>query len=267
MKNIKIRFIETFTVITFPIALAVGCTTTGEPPQSLTSTETSIQAEQHTADESQSVGALRYFGTMDSELRDQDSRNQEPRNQDPNDVDTGPVSIVETNPTPSPSLHGESQQNSNPTDSTSAANAEVAAVVEADVVAVSLSSVESEKLKIPKIEIIHFGLNAHQVKSSAYEVLKQHALFLQQHPQMILNVNGYADNRGSAKLNYDLSKKRAEQIADILITFGAPQHQLRVNSYGESFPLNDENNWDENRRVELRYIEENQSNELMLSEF
>jgi len=262
MKNAKIRFIETFTVITFPIALAVGCTTTGEPPRSLTSTETSVQAEEQPADETQNVGALRYFGTMD-----QDSRDQESRNQEPNDVNTDSVSIVEANPTPSSSLHEESQQNRNATDSTSAANAEVTAAVEADVLPVSLSSIESKKLKTPEIEIIHFGLNAHQVKSSAYEALKQHALFLQEHPQMILNVNGYADNRGSAKLNYNLSKKRAEQIADILITFGAPQHQLRVNSYGESFPLNDENNWDENRRVELRYIEDNHSNELMLSEF
>ncbi|WP_455203901.1 OmpA family protein [Kaarinaea lacus] len=262
MKNAKIRFIETFTVIAFPIALAVGCTTTGEPPQSLASAETSIRAEEHAADETQNVGALRFFGTMDQDSRDQDSRNQEL-----NEVDTDLVSIVETNPTPSPSLQEEPQQIRNLTDSTSVANADVAAQVEADVEPVSLSFVESEKLKTPEIEIIHFGLNAYQVKSSAYEALKQHALFLQEHPQMILNVNGYADNRGPAKLNYDLSKKRAEQIADILITFGAPQHQLHVNSYGESFPLNDENNWDENRRVELRYIEENHSNELMLSEF
>ena len=57
----------------------------------------------------------------------------------------------------------------------------------------------------------------------------------------------------SCAADYKLSKKRAKQIADLLIEYGAPESQMKVNGYGASFPQTDESNWDENRRVELEY--------------
>ncbi|MDH5326139.1 MAG: OmpA family protein [Gammaproteobacteria bacterium] len=128
-------------------------------------------------------------------------------------------------------------------------------VAEQELVDVVLTPAEPE---YPQQSIIRFAVDQYDIVDSDLDGLKQHALFLQNNPDMELNINGYADSRGSAQYNFQLSKKRADQIEAILLTLGASPTQLKVNSYGESFPVKDEKNWDENRRVELQYKEREQ---------
>ena len=125
---------------------------------------------------------------------------------------------------------------------------------DAQIVEASFSKLEPAKLDAPETLVIYFAVNKYDISDSDLEVLKNHVAFLQANPQLELNINGYSDSRGSAIYNFKLSKKRADQIHAILLTLGAPEAQLKVNSYGESFPVSN-NNWDENRRVELQYLE------------
>jgi peptidoglycan-associated lipoprotein len=126
---------------------------------------------------------------------------------------------------------------------------------------------EPAKLEKPQIAIFHFAYNQYDVDEQSLDSLKAHAEYLQNNPQVIVHVNGYSDNRGTAKNNFVVSKKRAQRVADILMSYGVSESQLKVNGYGESFPLNDEKNWDENRRVELQYGEDMDTDGLIVSAF
>jgi peptidoglycan-associated lipoprotein len=119
----------------------------------------------------------------------------------------------------------------------------------------------------PQTGIFHFAYNQYDVAEQDRELLKAHAEYLLQNPDVTINVNGYSDNRGTAKNNVLVSQKRAQHVANLLKSYGVPESQIKVNGYGESFPLNDEKNWDENRRVELQYSDDTESDGLIVSAF
>jgi OOP family OmpA-OmpF porin len=65
---------------------------------------------------------------------------------------------------------------------------------------------------------------------------------------------GFTDNVGSQEYNLDLGRRRAQAVADILVSEGVPASQLSVVSYGKERPVAD-NDTNEgrarNRRVEF----------------
>ena len=50
----------------------------------------------------------------------------------------------------------------------------------------------------------------------------------------------------------DSSEQRAQLVADVLLTYGAPKSQLIVDGYGETVPVS-QDSLEANRRVELEY--------------
>lgn len=112
-----------------------------------------------------------------------------------------------------------------------------------------------EQVIQPARLVFNFATNKAEVKASDIDELKQHAAFLLAHPELVLTVNGHADNRGPKKYNEQLSEKRAQEVARLLLTLGVPESQVKVNSYGSEMPMGDTNNWAENRRVDLKYME------------
>jgi peptidoglycan-associated lipoprotein len=118
----------------------------------------------------------------------------------------------------------------------------------------------STVLPTPATSILYFDTDKHQLRTEQHEALKQHADFLIANPHITLVINGHADKRGTEPYNQTLSEKRAQSVYDLLIALGVPQTQLTRMGFGELQPLQDENQWDENRRVELEY-----ENPVMLS--
>jgi outer membrane protein OmpA-like peptidoglycan-associated protein len=244
MKNAKskIRFIETFAIATFPIALAVGCSATG--------------------DKSAAAIGLQETGMHEEVAIEQQT--------DINTNDLNTLSYIETEQT-----YTETQFDEIPTEMPSMQSAEGidstlehdTTVAEINTLQVNLQVPEPAKVDKPQTNIFHFAFNKYDVDEQDYVLLKEHAEYLLENSNVVVNVNGYSDNRGSAKNNFEVSKKRAQQIANILTTYGVPESQIKVNGYGESFPLHDEKNWEENRRVELEYSEDTDTNGLIVSAF
>lgn len=244
MKNAKskIRFIETFAIATFPIALAVGCSATG--------------------DKSAAAIGLQETGMHEEVANEQQT--------DINTNDLNTLSYIETEQT-----YTETQFDEIPTEMPSMQSAEGidstlehdTTVAETNTLQVNLQVPEPAKVDKPQTNIFHFAFNKYDVDEQDYVLLKEHAEYLLENSNVVVNVNGYSDNRGSAKNNFEVSKKRAQQIANILTTYGVPESQIKVNGYGESFPLHDEKNWEENRRVELEYSEDTDTNGLIVSAF
>jgi outer membrane protein OmpA-like peptidoglycan-associated protein len=107
----------------------------------------------------------------------------------------------------------------------------------------------------PKKKLFFFDTNKHALSDAQQDELRQHANYLKTNPAAILVINGHADVRGSESYNQSLSEKRTLEAYQILAGLGVEKNQLVTRSFGELIPLHADNNWDENRRIELEYAD------------
>jgi len=105
----------------------------------------------------------------------------------------------------------------------------------------------------PQEKIIGFGFDQAEVNDHYAELLMQYAQYLRQNENLILYVNGHTDASGARLYNEMLSKKRAQQVADILIENGAPQDRVKIDGSADDLPLVGAVHHREHRRVELDY--------------
>ncbi len=91
--------------------------------------------------------------------------------------------------------------------------------------------------------------------------LKQLAVSLASMPDVQIQLDAFADERGDEIYNQELSLKRAEHVRDVLVTYGFPVARINVEAHGES-PAIDENidSYAFERKVSLTlYVEDNPS--------
>ena len=112
---------------------------------------------------------------------------------------------------------------------------------------------QTKEITKPVKRVYQFGFNKHEIGNIDQQSLQAHADYLIAHPDTKLLINGHSDTQGNSDYNLFLSEERAKQIARFLIEYGAPEEQIEVAGLGDSQPLNDINNFKENRRVELQY--------------
>ncbi|MDX2190824.1 MAG: OmpA family protein [Bacteroidota bacterium] len=82
--------------------------------------------------------------------------------------------------------------------------------------------------------------------------------FLLKYNKLKLEISGHTDNRGSVKINKELSQKRAIAIYEYLISHGVPKERLVTKGYGSDRPVasNDvEEGRKQNRRTEFEIID------------
>lgn len=74
-------------------------------------------------------------------------------------------------------------------------------------------------------------------------------------PDALVRVEGYADPRGSTEFNAELSRRRANAVAEVLMGAGVPLERLQVDAHGESASTSTEGDLDGyafDRRVTVR---------------
>ena len=102
----------------------------------------------------------------------------------------------------------------------------------------------------------YFDFNKAVVKSEFRPKLVEAARIIQENvdPQERVVIAGFTDNVGTAEYNLGLGQRRAQAVADILISEGVSAGRLEVVSYGKERPIAD-NSTEEgrarNRRVEF----------------
>jgi outer membrane protein OmpA-like peptidoglycan-associated protein len=103
---------------------------------------------------------------------------------------------------------------------------------------------------------VTFATNSSQLISESYAVLNNTAASLKPYPNLVIEVRGYTDNRGSAAYNLKLSQRRAESVKEYLQSHGVTI-QMTAKGYGKENPIAD-NSTEEgrlaNRRVTLHII-------------
>ncbi len=101
---------------------------------------------------------------------------------------------------------------------------------------------------------IHFAFNKDIIRPESFPVLDAVVEVLQKNPELKLEVQGHTDNKGSARYNEDLSRRRAASVRKYLVSNGIEPSRLTSEGYGFQRPIvpNDsEQNRALNRRVQF----------------
>jgi outer membrane protein OmpA-like peptidoglycan-associated protein len=80
---------------------------------------------------------------------------------------------------------------------------------------------------------VMFRTNSIEVDESVAGKLEELGKLLAAHSQLEVQLNGFADPRGTSEENLELSQKRAEVVREALIRGGALPEQIRVSAHGE----------------------------------
>ena len=80
---------------------------------------------------------------------------------------------------------------------------------------------------------LYFQQNSVELIPDSEHTLKKIILLLQLLPPARIRVSGYTDTLGTVEKNLDLSRKRANQIAEIIVTQDPGPNFLEIRGYGE----------------------------------
>jgi outer membrane protein OmpA-like peptidoglycan-associated protein len=107
-----------------------------------------------------------------------------------------------------------------------------------------------------EFESIEFDEASSELKPSMYRDLDQLGNFLLDNPDFKLTISGHTDSDGSDTYNLELSRDRAQAIADYIIYFGRiPEARIETAGYGSTRPIVEEKTEEDkalNRRVEFQ---------------
>lgn len=125
-------------------------------------------------------------------------------------------------------------------------------VVEPQPVVETQPVAEPEPVKTVLPYEIHFGFDSAKVQQADYQELQEIADYLNENPNKVAQIQGYADSVGTSDYNQDLSKERAEAVASLLVEeFGIDSSRLDTVGFGEKYPV-EPNTSPENRAENRR---------------
>ncbi len=99
---------------------------------------------------------------------------------------------------------------------------------------------------------IHFEYDKATLSDEARSILEKHALWLQNHRDVHVTVEGHCDERGTVEYNLALGEQRAKAAHDYLASLGVGNDRMKSVSYGKERPVDTgrgEEAWSKNRRA------------------
>ena len=107
------------------------------------------------------------------------------------------------------------------------------------------------------IDFIYFDIGKAVLKPQSFRSLNALVEFLNEYPNVIVEIGGHTDNTGSVAVNQRLSEARAKSVADYIIGMGIPKERITSKGYGLSKPKASNataKGRAENRRVEFTIV-------------
>ncbi|MBB3701227.1 OmpA family protein [Flammeovirga yaeyamensis] len=101
------------------------------------------------------------------------------------------------------------------------------------------------------IGTINFAFNSNVITSESFRVIEQVFDVMDRYPDLLLEVGGHTDNKGTAAFNTILGEKRSKAVVQQLIIMGIEKSRLTHKSYGFKQPIAD-NNTEEGRKKNRR---------------
>jgi peptidoglycan-associated lipoprotein len=98
---------------------------------------------------------------------------------------------------------------------------------------------------------VHFALDRYDLSPEAEATLQRQAALMLNHPQIVVTIEGHADERGTREYNLALGERRADTVRNYLTALGVAPERVTGISYGKERPecaAADEGCWSQNRR-------------------
>ena len=99
---------------------------------------------------------------------------------------------------------------------------------------------------------IYFLVDQTTLTPEATETLRRQAEWLKKYPNVMIQVEGHADERGTREYNISLSARRATATREFLIANGVAANRISSIAYGKERPValcDAEQCWSQNRRA------------------
>ena len=109
-----------------------------------------------------------------------------------------------------------------------------------------------EELELSVGDRVFFDYDSAVLSPVATETLDRQGAWLRQYPNLVVTVEGHADERGTREYNLAIGDRRATAVRNYLLALNVPPNQILTISYGEERPAeagNDESAWAANRRA------------------
>jgi len=106
---------------------------------------------------------------------------------------------------------------------------------------------------------IHFEFDKSRITEEARVILQGNAERIKQNPDVMIQIEGHCDERGTNEYNLALGLRRARSTREYLINLGVDPSKLTTISYGEEQPVDPRHNeeaWALNRRAQFGAAEQ-----------
>lgn len=116
---------------------------------------------------------------------------------------------------------------------------------------------EAETKAVPQLDDIHFDFDKSDIRADSREILQKNADWLQNNPDIKIQIEGHCDERGTAEYNLALGERRAMSTKKYLMSLGISADRIYTISYGEELPIDpnhSEDAWAKNRRAHFLVI-------------
>jgi len=117
-----------------------------------------------------------------------------------------------------------------------------------------VSSDLTAQLQAIQQKSVYFDFAEFVIKPEYQGIIEQQAKFMKAHNNIVVTLEGNADERGSGEYNLSLGSKRAYAVRKSLEVMGIPSHRIETVSLGEEKPrlaCHEERCWTENRRTDF----------------
>ena len=121
----------------------------------------------------------------------------------------------------------------------------------------SLPNVDLEKLLFEgdsRLKPVYFDFDSSTLSSEAIATLQSNAERIKEVPNVIIQIAGNCDERGTQEYNLALGERRAQAVRQHLATIGISGDRMITISYGEENPAvpgSNEAAWAQNRRADF----------------
>ena len=118
------------------------------------------------------------------------------------------------------------------------------------------------KFEPPKtytLKNVYFDVGNASIRKESFSELDNLAELMSLKPNMVIEIAGHTDSKGSNETNLTLSQERAEAVKQFLVAKGITAERIKAVGYGDSQPIADnstEEGRQKNRRTEVRIIQE-----------
>lgn len=108
---------------------------------------------------------------------------------------------------------------------------------------------------IPELKTVYFDFDKSELRPDAVAALNANAEWLNANADVVIQIEGHCDERGTREYNFSLGERRAKSVIQYLAQKGVDPERMYFISYGEDRPValgHDEAAWSQNRRAEFK---------------